>query len=565
MTDNGGRLLGLDLWGWRLRSFARVLVVGVFTLGASTAAWAQSNEPQRELLDNATLSAVQVVSLDGDDVLASVSGFAVVGTDVIVSSAHALRNGNAYKVILSDGTNYSAIKFYTSGGYDFALLQVKGLKGKGIGFTLAAAPLSTGMSVFTLYETRSGTLNVRGTVSRTPQPSADDARNRLIQHNSLFLKSGYGSPIIDECGRAIGVNAKDPGSVLFFATIDDAPKGLAFAAPAAEIASAIARSGIPLATQNAACVPLIDKTIAEAKRAEVEAENARQQAASAAERAERLARQAKQAENAVTKAQKKLKDARKNQAATKAELEKLRKKAEDERAVAEDTKKKAAAAQQALDASKEEVNALQKKSSELQETVTQAQQAAVEARQQAAESRAEQKRIERLSLYIGIGIGVFVLILIVFVIIRVRKSRRAVSTAYQEIDKLKLPPSNLTFPRWRVEFLDANNGDAELLPIVATHYVSEEVLKKFAEGVRIGRIGGEYDIVLDEAYKGISRQHARLFLADGQLMIEDTKSGNGVIVNDVSLKPFEPVQVTIPSNIVIGPLLVRILYELDAA
>ena len=58
------------------------------------------------------------------------------------------------------------------------------------------------------------------------------------------------------------------------------------------------------------------------------------------------------------------------------------------------------------------------------------------------------------------------------------------------------------------------------------------------------------DIVLDATF--ISRKHARIFIENGALWIEDLKSSNGVFINGLKIKPNVPVEIDLETKISFG-------------
>jgi len=549
-------------------------LVGSLWVSTSHGAFAQSSSASDPELVKVENSLVSVVSFDGDDISAVVSGFIPKGVNVAISSAHALRRGDRFIVTFRDGSSQEAEKIFNDGALDIAILRLRSVP-KGVGLSLSGASVNSGQTVYS-FSTQgvpgsSKPLSVTGAVSTVPSNNGDRTA-RFISHNALFGQTGFGGPLSNECGGIVGVNTRDPESTLILATLDDAPDGIAFASPVDAIIDAASRSGINIEADTSVCVPRIERALEESKRVQdaakqaAERENAARAAADAAKAKSALLKtQMDRAASAIKQTEEELKQALAGKAASETELEELRKQLSEDKKQLEEIQNEANTAAEQLRKTqtevaslKEEADQLRSKEQELTQQVAQAESEAEKARALADESREEREKIERYSLYGGVAGGLALLATLLFVGIRVRSSRKAVSAAQQEVHQLKIPPSNLTYPRFKIDVFAMTEEQEEEAPWLETHYVSHQVLEKFPDGVRIGRVGGEYDVVLGEACVDISRQHARVFLDGDVLKIEDLRSSNGVDVDGIHLDPFVPVAITPSSRIMLGSFIFRI-------
>ena len=82
------------------------------------------------------------------------------------------------------------------------------------------------------------------------------------------------------------------------------------------------------------------------------------------------------------------------------------------------------------------------------------------------------------------------------------------------------------------------------------YYVSDEYISSKQEGVQVGRNNEVVDILLEQ--DTISRLHARIFFRNGELFIEDLKSGNGISIGSVEIKPYNPVKIQDKTMILFG-------------
>lgn len=68
--------------------------------------------------------------------------------------------------------------------------------------------------------------------------------------------------------------------------------------------------------------------------------------------------------------------------------------------------------------------------------------------------------------------------------------------------------------------------------------LSEAQLARHKYGLTLGRNDKLSEIALE--HPSLSRRHARVFLLDGRLALEDLNSANGSMVDGKVLKPFQP-------------------------
>ncbi|MDD9854795.1 MAG: FHA domain-containing protein, partial [Gammaproteobacteria bacterium] len=92
----------------------------------------------------------------------------------------------------------------------------------------------------------------------------------------------------------------------------------------------------------------------------------------------------------------------------------------------------------------------------------------------------------------------------------------------------------------------------------ADFYVSMAVLQAAEQGVRIGRNPDSCDYVVAAA--AVSREHCRVFLADGRLMLEDLKSANGSCIGARKLEAHAPQQIQDGDRMVLGNIVFQVAY-----
>lgn len=134
---------------------------------------------------------------------------------------------------------------------------------------------------------------VRGALSE-----AATADENTVTHNALFDKSGYGGPLVNECGDVIGVDRTDPSLPERLS----APRGYAIADTPATVKAFVANFGIVVSHATRVCVPAVVLATKEAKASDIRAQAA-ESAAAASQQASLIAqRNATSAKIRATKA-----------------------------------------------------------------------------------------------------------------------------------------------------------------------------------------------------------------------------------------------------------------------
>lgn len=142
-----------------------------------------------------------VVRVDGQD--ASGSGFWV-GPDIVLTNNHVISFNRDFKVIDSGGITYASKILATDSVRDLALIRVSGGPDKVLKWR--AKPIELLDEVYAMgYPYNGKQISVtKGIVSSITKDEYDD--REYIQTDAAFNEGNSGGPLVDECGRVVGLN-----------------------------------------------------------------------------------------------------------------------------------------------------------------------------------------------------------------------------------------------------------------------------------------------------------------------------------------------------------------------
>ena len=85
------------------------------------------------------------------------------------------------------------------------------------------------------------------------------------------------------------------------------------------------------------------------------------------------------------------------------------------------------------------------------------------------------------------------------------------------------------------------------------------VLEAITQGVRVGRNPDSCNCVINAPE--VSREHCRIFLNNGRLMLEDLKSANGTRIGARSLEAHTPDEIHEGDRITLGESIFQVTYN----
>lgn len=493
-----------------------------------------------------------VVVKDGLDAAANhTPGFGVSGDGHVLTHARGLRDVPSYVVTTSGGRVFQAAKVASDEPTGLVLLQIGG---SGHGLTplpFARTALQPADPLHAVRFDPSGAAaftTVSGTVTRLF--AADDGQP-AIAHNALFAPTSAGTPLLNRCHQAVGVNVLERQG-FFGREVDPTEQGSARSVASSHVRDFLSSEGLALPTAEGECPSLEEETRRRLERA--------QQEKAAAEQEKERIRQEKEAAEARAAAQ--AEEAAVKEAALQAEKD-----AAEQRAARGETET-AAQRQRAEEEARRATEAaqrLQEEAQRKQEAEEQARLAAErarlreeEARQAAARAgRAEERKRQTLQ-YAAIGGGALALaVLALLLVVRAKRKRLAAAerektdmagdldraqselSAASERDRLRASAPDV--------FLDG--ADARGRPI-ALKIPGASLVEP--AGAVVGRSPADATFVIN--HEQVSRRHFRLTLVAQRVTVEDLGSTNGTSVDGARLAPGDAVPLADGNRLALGDL-----------
>ena len=498
------------------------------TTGTAAAAPAEAPTAAR---DFSTIRAHLVVVKDGiEEDARQAPGFSISGQGHILTDSGALRSRDTYLVTIAGGQVFTASALKTDEDTGFMIIRIAeeghGLSALPFARTalIATAPLHAVR--FNPEETEPFT-SVAGSVTQLP---AETDESPFIIHNALFNVTAAGTPLLNRCWEAVGVNAlQRKGFPL--RRIDPIEQGSARSLPASWLSAFLASADLSLTVADSECLSLEQET-----RLRLEQVQQEKEAALQAEREEAEARTRAMAEEA----QRKEEELSREKEAVEQQLAQARLETEQalqaEREAAE-AEREAAEAERIRFEQEAQIR-LEQAQQDKEQAVQAEQQEAELARQVARQATDRGKQILMYSLAGGLA-----LVLVFLLVMRARRKRlQGVEQEKQQIaEKLGQAQADLTDASEREQL---RAGAPDVLVEGVTPQGERIALKipgvSLVEdaGAVVGRSPSEAAFIIN--HEQVSRRHFRLLLVSGQVMIEDLGSTNGTSVNGIPLDPGAP-------------------------
>jgi hypothetical protein len=433
------------------------------------------------------------------------TGFAIAPT-ILATNFHVIANPDrtvpaASTIRVIQGTRgwQVARVIWSDQSIDLALLEVPELHA--VPLPIAVAPLERLQRVVAVGYPGSADRPFAGQADGGPT-TTDGSIGRLIstprreeiQHGAHVAAGNSGGPLIDVCGRVVGINTHVAGTRVEGVgapTIIQTP-GVYFAVSAKHLYDAAMRFAIPITSHASAC----QSPVPNASAIQIEIERWRQMGDQARQQIEYFRQ----------------------------EQDQLRRQGGADRQQLALAERRIQQAESQLAAARQRVEELQAELSRI------------------ADSR--KREIVLFTLISGGGTAIAGLALA----IALRRSRRQliravdVSSRFLTGHSLRLPSATRRghLPRWRI---DGRTHDGKAVSIE---------IDNDNDRVVVGRSRRLADVVVEDS--SLSRRHARLRLRDHRLEIEDLNSNNGVYLNKRRIEKVEPIPISAGDTLRLGNL-----------
>ncbi len=483
-------------------------------------------EPAGVRPDFAAIQKYLVVVKDGLENASQSPGFSVSDQGHIVTVAGTLRNRQSYLVSTATGQVFSATKIKADEQTGLWILQLSDSGHSLTGLPFARTVLQAAAPLHAVNFNPSGSNRFTAVAGAVTQ-LVNTEMGQMIQHNALFSLTSAGTPLLNRCYQAVGVNVLEKRGLLR-REIDPTQEGSARTLAAASLTNLLAPLNLSLPVAATECLSLEEET-------QQQLEQARQEQAAALQREQEAA-------------------ARQAQAAQQKEEELQR-----EKAAAEERARQAAAEKQRLEQEaqrqleqtrQEQQAALQRQQEEAQQREAALQRAKEEAEQQAAQR-------QRQMLLYGAIIGGLVLL---GVIVLIRRKQKRLQTTEQEKQHIAgaLGQAQAELSQAAEQERLRSSAPDVLLegksPPIALKIPGASLVEQ--DGAVVGRSPTASTFVIN--HEQVSRQHFRLSLRGQQVMLEDLGSTNGTSIDGIAVEAGTPTPVRDGLRLGLGDLELRL-------
>ena len=492
-----------------------------------------------------------VVVKDGRESAEQAPGFSISAQGHIVTSAGELRDRPSYLVSTTDGRVFSASKIKADEQTGVWILKLSDADHGLTGLPFARTALQAVALLHAVTFNPSGSdrfTSVAGTVTQLVQAE----QGQMIRHNALFSLASAGTPLLNRCYQAVGVNVLQKQG-FFRRPVDPTQEGSAQSIASASLGSLLASLNLSLPVADTECLSPEEEAqqrIEQAQQEQAALEEQTQQAEAAKERAQQ---ELEQAEAAKERARQELEQAEAAKNQTEQELEQ----AEAAKNQTEQELEQAKAAKDQTEQELEQAKAAKDQTEqELEQAKAAKERALAEARRREEALKREKEEAEQrqrqILLYSSI-IGGLVLLGVALILRRKQKRLRTTEQEKQHLsgalDRAQSELSHAT----EQDRLRSSAPDIFLegeTPPIALK-IPGAALVDHADAI-IGRSPNAANFVIN--HEQISRQHFRLSLVAHQVMIEDLGSTNGTSIDGVAVEAGKQTPVRDGGRLALGDL-----------
>ena len=373
-----------------------------------------------------------------------------------------------------------------------------------------------------------------------PAEGAQQQAGNYFSHSAVTGYGGYGGGVFNECGQLVGLNvAARAGHAL---DMDDVktPAGAMRALHSTVLTGFLERAGVAASSADAECLTaqarLEQRLQEEQRQREAELEEARRQ------REEQLQEAQQQKETELEELQRQ----------READLEEARQQREEQ--LQEAQRQREAELAELRREKEAELEAIKRQKEAELEATRQQKEAELEEARRREEERLRQQEEERRTvqerMYWLIGASSGAVLLLLFALLRHRrKKKRELAEAQRRVEEIQEDAQR----RFSDCLLQGQNQAGQEINVK----LSGKALAQ--EGVVLGRSLARSGGVIDDS--SVSREHARLYVADDTLLVEDLNSMNGTAVNGRKIRAGKAESVRSGDTLRIGAVDLRIIFR----
>ena len=465
------------------------------------------------------------------------AGVVVNGEGDVLTSAAVLAAGRRVTVLVQgeEGELEATVQWREDDAWGLGVVRVEGLQRAGL--VVSEAEVTAGTRVFAVTP---GAGFVAGAVGDVGVRSVGNEEVRFLQHNAMISASGYGSPVVNECGQVVGLNVPHPRREPGRLPREKEPKDTVFALDAEEL---VLRLG----------------------RREVEFERVAEGCAPAEARAEEREREAREAQEQASEAQRRREEAEEQKAEAQRRQEEAEERARQAEADVQASEQEKQEARDAAERAQRETQAARRHAEEMKQAAAVAEQAVEEAARRVADARASEEaqrrrseQVERFAQWGGAAGAALLVLILLFWALSARRKRRAIRSAQARAavaereaaearQRAAAVPESAPFDC----ILTGRNVEGVALAL----NLRRDALGA-SGGAVIGRDPAESSHVVVDP--GVSRAHARVYADGGVLHIEDLGSTNGTFLNEERLVEGRRMRVRDGDELALGSVTFRV-------
>ena len=478
------------------------------------------------------------------------TGFVINDRGFIATNLHVIDGGGRIRVRPAKSNSLYNVKVIAvSTELDLAILHARRLDLPPV--RLSLAELKAGQKVWAIgypgeadRESFADDATVQdGVIGRLFSGAWHTQTFRIIQHNAPTNPGNSGGPLLDDCGRVIGVNTQASLVVIESQSegVTRVPHaaGIYWSSHVEELVTLLRDHRIPFQTpETSPCAPAGGAGgYEEAEKARREAEEATRQAGEARRQAGEAKRLAEEASRETEKTRRKAEEASRRAGEATREAGRTRQEAEEATRRAEEATREAGRTRQEAEDAKRQAG----------EAARQVE----EAMREVEETRLHAEASRRRFLIGGTFLGILTFAAL---LLGLKKPRQQIIHVAEQLSRpirrrahdgaVEGPPEGQRPGHGLVLAGFDGRGNRVRIALSPEKFVGQRL------GLSLGRHPDLVDEVIHD--DNVSRRHVRISAADNGFRIEDLNSSNGTLLNRRRLPPFRPERLDYGATVALG-------------